>query len=483
MRVVEDGSGAETYAIYKAQFKSVRCPTWEDRVADASQHKDRISVFNFGLDKGSDNVGALGRIRTYLSDIVTIMFCVVFCFAHGLHHIVEAQLAILDAWAWDTDDEAEKPSVKYWSGLATVANCWRSVGMPRKIAATCVRHVGDDAAAQRCFSKKPGRPIRGRWAQASTVEKFILAVCGYIGVVFRAVFEPKPRKVTTVKVGGSEQSEFQRLQGMWRSNAVQMTSCRLFIAMMHIAHIAKEPFDATLFWFQKRKKECAASREKCVGKGLTFFGETQLSMFATSKCRKVYWEICNRLSDSSADVLWKPVWAWVDEKYHPQAIELITSLVLCGAASWLHRMVGHCEGFPLLLLLMVDEPADAVDDRRRTIARQFIDTSLCCLKMLFDDFAWKTRQLFMHSFTVASESGPLSHRLVHASFNVARSSTYRYAEHRGTALDFETDGRKCTAPWGCGSEQHTQYKSWSGRVRGVLHLFARRHNRCPFVAR
>ena len=72
----------------------------------------------------------------------------------------------------EMDDDVSQ--FKYVSAVATVANVWRSTGIPDKLKA-CLQSrpdAGDGIATWVC-ERVPGRVLRGRWGSINEVEELI----------------------------------------------------------------------------------------------------------------------------------------------------------------------------------------------------------------------------------------------------------------------------------------------------------------------
>ena len=158
LQVCELGTGAETYSLVVGAFSSVGAPSWEDRANQyASGRSQRISVYNFGFDKGPDCVGCIGRVRARIATIPFVMFAVCYCFFHQLHLGCKDLVAVLDAWTWDLPECADVvPTVSYFNAVSAIAGAWRYVGIPRKVSNAAAELVTDDEGALKQFSKLPG---------------------------------------------------------------------------------------------------------------------------------------------------------------------------------------------------------------------------------------------------------------------------------------------------------------------------------------
>ena len=73
------GSGEEAYQLMELEMMSVGCPLPADRAQHSHEVPHRISLYIFGLDQGSDNVGCIRRIRTVIRPAPRVMYTVCWC--------------------------------------------------------------------------------------------------------------------------------------------------------------------------------------------------------------------------------------------------------------------------------------------------------------------------------------------------------------------------------------------------------------------
>ncbi|CAK0844631.1 unnamed protein product, partial [Prorocentrum cordatum] len=273
---VTKDNGPEVHAFMLTHLQSVYCPTWKSRASASDDQKFFASVYVFGVDAGPGNQWALKQIKEDLrGSSARVMFCAVFCFMHQLHLIVKDLLDRTEGFDWGPLKEGKR----YWGTVATVANVWRSCGAPTRIfqAAIDVPGGGLDVA-HRYFKKMPGRPLRGRWGSVAAVERLIISAKTFIGAVFKLAFgkdeagpagkakakaKPKAKGAAKAdaqakrraKVGDDEEAEYRKQQGDWRGTAVAMTGDSLWLAMVHISYIVKQPLTEYLYSSQKKKGE------------------------------------------------------------------------------------------------------------------------------------------------------------------------------------------------------------------------------------
>ena len=97
--------------------------------------------------------------------------CGLFCVQHQGHSIVSSLLNVLDNFSWGHDDRFHLPT-RYFTGVASISNVWRSTGAPAKIKETAVRLFNDEVVSM-CFSHMLGSCLRGRWLSIDGVQSII----------------------------------------------------------------------------------------------------------------------------------------------------------------------------------------------------------------------------------------------------------------------------------------------------------------------
>jgi len=113
-----------------------------------------------------------------------VMFICIFCLHHQLHLIVGALLKCLDDWRWGPPHCHRR---QYWSGVATIANVWRSTGTSGRIKrAAAVKWT--DFVAGKYFNRPPCKPLRNRWGSIHAVEGHLIEPENRLGALFGEVF-------------------------------------------------------------------------------------------------------------------------------------------------------------------------------------------------------------------------------------------------------------------------------------------------------
>eukprot|EP00959_Pyramimonas_sp_CCMP1952_P100233 2096159-Pyramimonas_sp.AAC.1 len=334
---------------------------------------------------------------------------------------------MIDAWSWGADHDMDRP---YFSCTATLANVWRSCGMPAKVFQAAKELSGVETAT-RLFRNLPGRCLRGRWGSVGSVEEKILQGRELIGSVFRAACgltdevlrklgvakakakakpaaDPKaaPNRKTGLKVSGEdEEQEHRQKNKQYRYIAAQAASDPVYIATVQISFVAKGPFLHLLHWIEKRKKEHANASATRAPE--PYLGETPYSLLAGEKGEQVTMDIARLLTDDARNdaAAWGAVWGLLPNHLHSKARLLIVSLVLRGAAEWHYRVYAGLRSYPLCLLRVLDYPKDARYDARQNLARTFLDESAVNLHSNTSDVSLKLRMAFRPEWEEMAASG------------------------------------------------------------------------------
>ena len=124
LQTVTCSTRAETHALIEAAMQSIGCPSPKSPIASASGGPKRTSIYNLGFDQESNNVGMLRTLRTATTSIKHVLLCANWCMFHQLHLGVEVVLRRLHVW-----EHVEHYLVRYFNGVATLVNNWRSSGV------------------------------------------------------------------------------------------------------------------------------------------------------------------------------------------------------------------------------------------------------------------------------------------------------------------------------------------------------------------
>ena len=174
------GTTEETEAIVRKQFKSVGCPHWTDRMAASELSPADGGVFCMcccALDAGPDNVGLSVRTVSLLARHYMISVVFVFCFMHQYQLIVKALLTYTDKWEAEWGTDADMAGTPFVSGVATIANVWRSPGVPTKLYNACCLLYTDMVANDVCRIT-PSKAVKTRWGALQKVLKIIVRGAG-----------------------------------------------------------------------------------------------------------------------------------------------------------------------------------------------------------------------------------------------------------------------------------------------------------------
>ncbi len=301
------GDGLECcYTHCLQHFRSVGCATWLQAVAAGgvdSAGAQPLSLYLFGTDAGPENVGMLGRIGRDIAGKRWVMYEAVFCYLHQCHLVIWDLLTVVESF--DCGLLGSDSGRQYWSTVATFANVWRSVGMPKKIKAAAVAHfsdvenrggqpIGPLTASYRTI---PGRPLRGRWGTIGSIESHILRCGSSVGAVFSGALglpleeaQEKEAKAAAAKaraaakakaaaaadepvakvaakkrkIADQEDQEYKQQQKNDRQTAVLCSHDPVWRCVVKVSHVSKEQLTHYLNWAQKAKKlfnmSCDAAR-------------------------------------------------------------------------------------------------------------------------------------------------------------------------------------------------------------------------------
>ena len=224
---VAKGDGKETYAFVLRQIASVGCPTWEDKRKSSEASPDEFTIYTIVVDAGGDNQSLLKRVGMDLTGATSVCYIAVFCFLHQIHLISKAVLKILDEWQWSGD--VSLPTT-YFSGIATIANTWRSTGNASKIRVEAARLFGEDTS-DAYFKGPPGRCLRGRWLSVDSAEKVVASGAAHVGKLFYTLWGGRTGSARVVDLETDADKAWSAQQSTYKRHAVQLTSSSHFLCM------------------------------------------------------------------------------------------------------------------------------------------------------------------------------------------------------------------------------------------------------------
>jgi hypothetical protein len=419
---VEGGTAAELYRMVIQEFKSVGCPTWEDRCNNAARSYLRRSegvfavglrLFCFGFDHGADNVGFIRRVRQRLKEFPWLMMWVVWCFPHQYHLCVKSALCILDNTDQWSGSEEFNFKVKYFSSLATLTNVWRGVGAQKKIIEAAASKFGDVVGDK--FTKLPCRCLRGRWGSIDEVEGLLIQVMPYLGPVLMGMYGAdggrtnRKRKSGAALPGADDDQRYSEEQKNYRQTAVQVSNNPFFKAMVIISFNAKSAHRHFLLWAQKRVRITNLRNKAASANGSTYVGPTFLSALVVSKAASIYNDISSLLRPASLNdpYVWGPALECLPDpaSHSAGAIRLIVELVCQLACSWYKRFMQPCSEFPLMFLLVLETPADEPDEKRKTLADRLLKSRDQISNNPHDDISFKVLELYEAEWHAMARAG------------------------------------------------------------------------------
>ena len=204
---------------------------------------------------------------------MNVGFIATFCFQHICHLIVGGSIRTMNAWTWP---EPYDLGIRYFTGVGTLANIWRSTGFGLKLRDVVETLFGIDVC-HRCFRQIPGRPLKGRWGAIDAIEKSITRARHYIGAAFTAAIgkgKTKKRKTRD----DDDDDGYQAKMTTWRGHAVTCANSAIFLAMCIISMVAKGPLIHFQCWAQKHVKLQSNQQAVAARQGTCHFGPTPLSM-------------------------------------------------------------------------------------------------------------------------------------------------------------------------------------------------------------
>ena len=398
--VVDSGTAAEALRIMSKQMSSVGCPTWSDRAAERSSC--RLSVYGFSLDSGADNVAAVKHIVASLERVPHVCVLSSWCMLHQYHLIVKSMLIEMDRYVFPGDTEV----ATYVSGVATIANVWRSPGAARLLKANASKLFDDRIAAMAC-GRTPGRAIKTRWGSLNSVEAIIIKGFSCLGAIFAAAFG-KASKATTPSFGllSSADEESRERAKAYRTTSVRLLQDRFFMAKVLCSNVSQRPLTHFMNWVQKMH---AIEHKRLHDEEVSLSGpaEQMLLQLVTFKAAEIQDEISAQLSQAASDDdgIWGQLWKCIPAEKFKHARALVILLVVHSAAQWKMRIMDRVSSFPLLLLACCSEPYDIDSGRRREIARRFLAAKTCCLKQKLSDISLKFRDRYYGMFVRMAASG------------------------------------------------------------------------------
>ena len=195
-------------------------------------------------------------------------------------------------------------SFKYFSGLATIANVWKSTGIPDKLKTflDSLPDAGSEVSLWVC-ARLPGRVLRGRWGSIDEVEELICPRLAWLKLAFVAIFvfssskkkRTKRRKKQTP--GQEEAQQFNDEQNKYRLNATRLLQNHWFSLSLHISRIVKSPLTHFYRWATKRIQEVNIATKAAVDAGNLYLGPTMFSDLVDHRCAAVLHEIDQLLGE------------------------------------------------------------------------------------------------------------------------------------------------------------------------------------------
>eukprot|EP00927_Polykrikos_kofoidii_P002667 TRINITY_DN11067_c0_g1_i1.p1 TRINITY_DN11067_c0_g1~~TRINITY_DN11067_c0_g1_i1.p1 ORF type:complete len:1330 (-),score=171.22 TRINITY_DN11067_c0_g1_i1:47-4036(-) len=384
--IVKTGGGAELYCLMHREVMSVGAPTWLDCVREGGPPEDSLEVWIFCLDNGPDNQLTTKNIRNDIEPTPRLVTLTVWCVMHQYHLIVRSVLDVMDDHPW-----CDGWGVRYVNGMATLSNVWRSPGNLRKIRETAASLTL--MGAHDCCRTTPGRVIKGRWGSIDEFETYYIKGLPLWGPIFKKLFGAGSSEVAPSARRNYDDDGYQERTKAYKKTAVNLTNHTLFQASVVIAKVAKSPLFHFYCWalqeiktFRRRRAEAEKTSAPCTEASL-------LSQLVCGKTAQIAGEFSQLLDDESVLGKFGRVWQLVPSDRTNEAMTLIVSLILRGAAGWHLRFTLRLQTFPLILLRVVERAADTCCLERQRVARDLCALNECCLARFDGPHSCITRSL------------------------------------------------------------------------------------------
>ena len=175
--------------------------------------------------------------------------------------------------------------VCYYSGMATIMNTWRGIGVHGKVLRNATERVGAKAAI-RMVGKKASVTNRGRWGSLDKGETQIRDAMSILGPLFTDIFpetDARKRKRQSLNPGDAEQDQYAADQKNYRKTSTNLANNAFCLTMVLVSHIFKKPVMGFFTWYQKQVGERNVNLSISAATTVAHLGPTPLSLTISYK--------------------------------------------------------------------------------------------------------------------------------------------------------------------------------------------------------
>ena len=131
--------------------------------------------------------------------------------------------------------------------------------------------------------KKASDTNRGRWGSFDKGETQICAAMSILGPIFTDIFpeteaRARKRKRQSLNPGDAEQEQYAADQKNYRKTSTKLANNGLFLTMVLVSHIGKQPLMGFFKWYQKQVGEWNINLNISAATTVAYLGPTPLSL-------------------------------------------------------------------------------------------------------------------------------------------------------------------------------------------------------------
>ena len=148
----------------------------------------------------------------------------------------------------------------YFTVTASIANVFRSSGMPAKLYNAACDMYGN-VLGHKVAGKIPGKCLKGRWASSESIESMIDNAGPLLAkVLVKALSGYAGARSKKAGPGADDDDDYSAKLGRWRQLAVTALSNSRYLLTVRVSRIARQPLLHALYWVQKQSKLLHAQR-------------------------------------------------------------------------------------------------------------------------------------------------------------------------------------------------------------------------------